>query len=228
MEKIELIGATIDITQSPTDKKDNGISVDLFDKKGRIIRNDSITIIVNGVEGELYHKQGLYYTDESKYHLSDIPVNDTYTVEIKLTDGQKYILGTIKALSEEKIENIECDERGDLTKNTVIKWKDLKSIDELSIYTSILLKTPPKREDGSDNSKDKYYEYKDEIVKKIRSSGELTFLKSKYVDATSITTGFELEFRTTKSGKMNPKLLKNSGITISTSIKKNINLEKEE
>lgn len=221
-EKIEdpgLIGATIEITQSPTDRKDNWMTVDLFDKDNKKITNDSLKIIVNGIETPLQHRQGLYYTDESRYHAENVPLKNIYNFEVKLSDGKKYHLGSISALSEEKIENIECDEQGDLNKNTVIKWKELKNINELTIYTSVLLKTP--------NSNDKNYSSKDVIVKPISSAGEFTIPKSEYFDPKWTVSGFELKFTAKKFGKTNPKLIEGSTISISTLIEKNINLEKE-
>lgn len=219
IDDIGLIGATIEITQNPADRKDNWMTVNLFDKDRKSIRNDSVKIIVNGIETPLQHHQGLYYTDESKYYAENIPVNNSYSFEIKLSDEKKYPLGSISALSEEKTENIECDEQGDLNKNTDIRWKELKNIDELTLYTSILLKTP--------DSNDKNYSSKDVIVQKIRSTGEFIIQKSEYFDPKWTVSGFELKFSAKKFGKTNPKLVEGSKISISTVIEKNINLEKE-
>lgn len=220
VEDIALIGATIEIAQNPTDEKDSRTTIDLFDNNKKSIRNDSIKIIVNGIESSLQHRQGLYYTDESRYYSESGPINHMYNFEIKLSNRKKYFLASINALSEEKIENIECDEQGDLNKNTVIKWKDLKNINRLSIYTSTLLKTP--------NSNDKSYSGTGAIVKHINSSGEYTIPKNEYFDPKWTVSGFELKFIATKFGKMNPKLVGRSKISISTIIEKNINLEKEE
>ncbi|KQT35810.1 hypothetical protein ASG22_01965 [Chryseobacterium sp. Leaf405] len=219
IEDIRLIGTTIEITQNPTDRKDNWMTVDLFDKDNKSIRNDSIKIIVNDIETSLQHRQGLYYNDESRYYAENVPLNNIYNFEIKLSDGKKYHLGSISALSEEKIGSIECDEQGNLNKNTVIRWKELKNINELTIYTSILLKTP--------NSNDKNYSSKDVIVKQINSTGEFTIPKSEYFDPKWTVSGFELKFTAKKFGKTNPKLIAGSKISISTVIEKNINLEKE-
>ncbi|KIO78975.1 hypothetical protein TH53_00340 [Pedobacter lusitanus] len=218
VEDIGLIGATIEITQKPTDEKSSWMTINLFDKHNKIIRNDSIKIIVNGIETALQHRQGLYYTDESRYYSENAPANQIYNFGIKLSNGKKYFLGSINSLSEEKIENIECAEQGDLNKNTVIKWKDLKNINKLTIYTSTLLKTA--------NSNDKNYSSKDVIVKQISSNGEYTISKSEYFDPKWTVSGFEFKFATTRFGKMNPKLIDGSKISISTSIEKNINLEK--
>ncbi len=60
IEDIGLIGAKIEINQNPTDRKNSWMTVDLFDKDKKSIRNDSIKIIVNGIETSLEHHQGLY------------------------------------------------------------------------------------------------------------------------------------------------------------------------
>jgi len=220
VEDIGLIGATIEITQNATNGKDSWTTINLFDKDRKSIRNDSIKIIVNGVETELQHRQGLYYTDESKYYSESPPINQVHNFEIKLSNGEKYFLGSINALSEEKIENIICEEHGDLNKNTVIKWKDLKNINRLEIHTSTLLKTP--------NSNDKNYSYNDAIIKQISSNGEYTIPTSEYFNPKWTVSGFELKFMATRFGKMNPKLVEGSKISISTLIEKNIHLEKEQ
>ena len=81
VEDIGLIGATIEITQKPTDGKDSWMTINLFDKHGKSIRNDSIKIIVNGVETALQHRQGLYYTDESRYYSENAPTNQIYNLK---------------------------------------------------------------------------------------------------------------------------------------------------
>ncbi len=219
IEDIGLIGAAIEITQNPADSKDCWMTIDLFDKDHKSIRNDSVKIIVNGIETSLQHRQGLYYTDESRYYSESAPLNKIHNFEIKLADGKKYHLGSISALSEENIENIECHEQGDLNKNTVIKWKELKNVNELTIYTSVLLKTP--------NSNYKNYSGRDVIVKQISSTGEFTIPKSEYFDPKWTVSGFELKFTGKKFGNTNPKLIEGSKISISTVIEKYINLEKE-
>ena len=220
VEDVGLIGATIEISQNPSDSNDSWMTINLFDKDNKSIRNDSIKIIVNGIETALQHSQGLYYNDESSYYSETPPINQVYNFEVLLTNGKKYFLGTINALPEENIENIECDEQGDLEKNTVIKWDNLKNKYELTIYTSILLNTP--------DSNDKNYSSKDVIVKQIGRKGEYTIPKSEYFNPKWTVSGFEFKFKATSLGKTNPKLIKGSTISISTLIEKDIRLEREE
>ena len=215
IEDISLVGATIDIHQNPFQKTKNNVSVELFDKNHNRIANDSIIVFINNLEIKVTHKQGLYYYNESYYALSDIPVKDTYTTEIVLSNGKKYLLGAIKALQEENKESIFVDEKGDLTKNSIIKWANLREIDELSIFSSMLL--------NSKGDNVTTYELRDELVKKIHSTGSYVYLKKKYSDTGSTINRLELNFRTTKPGKTNPDLLEGSTINISTSIMRYIN-----
>ena len=213
IENISLIYAEIEIIQNPLDRNSNSVVVNLLDKNGKRISNDSLTIFVNNIEEKLYHKQGLYYTDQSKYIFSNVPVNEQYNVEIKLSNGDKYFLGSVKALVEENQKNIECKELGDINSDFVIKWHDLNDIDELSVFVGMAEKTAPNITTMNN---------KEEKIMKINNSGIFTIPKAEYKDTNSIINGIEFNFRTTKSGKTNPKLLENSTITIKTSIVRNI------
>jgi len=217
IEDIALIGAIIEITQNSTNSNDSWMTINLFDKDDKIIRNDSIKIIVNNIEATLNHSQGLYYNDQSEYYVETGPINQMYNVEIKLSDGKKYFLGSVKALAKEKIENIECEEIGDFNSDFVIKWHDLIDIDELSVFVGMTDKTEPNVTTMT---------YKDEKIIKIKSNGSFILPKSEYKDTKSTINGIQFNFRTTKSGKTNPKLLENSKITINTLIEKNRNFEK--
>ncbi len=216
VEDIALIGAKINITQNSTDKKDNGVTVDLYDDNGNTISNDSIKIIVNGVEGELFHIKGLYYTEDTHYDFSNVPVNDTYNVEIKLTDGKIYLLGSINALSEEKIENIECLEKGNFNNDFLIKWHNLKDFDELSISVGATEKTAPNITTMLT---------RDEKIIKIKNNGIYTVPKTEYRDNKSMINSITFNFRTTKKGIINPELLENSEILIKTTLEKYISFE---
>lgn len=216
---ISLIAADITIYQDHFDKKKNTVAIQLSDKKGDVIRNDSIVIFVNNIRVKITHKQGLYYTEESYYYLSDVPVNDNYTAEIKLYNGKKQVLGTVKALQQESIDNIDCDEKGDLNKNTVVKWKNLKDIDRLEISTSMRAKIE------TDSNTTTVSEMAP-AIKKIARYGSYVFLKKDYADSASSINLLTFDFQTTKVGKTNPKLLEKSKITISTSMSKTINFEK--
>lgn len=216
---LSLIKAEIEIVQNPFNKTGNSTVVTLRDKDGYRISNDSILIYVNDVEREISHRQGLYYNEESCYIFSDVPAIEKYKVDIKLSDNKKYFLGEVNALGEEKEENIVCNDEGDFNNDFTIKWHNLKDIDELSVMTSALLKTS--------TDKERNYSYRDEIIKKIGATGSFTIPRTTYTDAESTISSLEFKFRTLKAGTMNPKLVRNSKITISTSIEKNVNFEEQ-
>lgn len=214
---LSLITAEIEITQNPENKKANTVIVILNDKKGRRISNDSITILVNGVETSLSHRQGLYYTNESGYVLPDVPVDDAYKVEIKLPDQTVHFLGSVNALPEENTGNITCNEAGDINKDFIMSWKGLKGIDELSVSISELRKNSPANE--------KNYNYRPQQILKIGSSGTYTLSKALYENDTAVISGIEFDFKTTKQGKVNPDLAEGSKISISTLLEANVNFE---
>ena len=213
---ISLICAEIEITQNPTDKTENSVVVNLLDKNGSRISSNSLTIFVNGVEEKLSHKQGLYYNDESKYILSNVPVNEMYNVEIKLSNGEKHFLGSVKSLAEEKIENIECKEAGDLNNDFIIRWHGLTDIDELSVFVGMKENTEPNVTTMTN---------RDEKIIKIKNSGSFTIQRSEYKYSKSTINLIEFNFRTTKTGEINLKLLENSKITIKTLIEKKATFE---
>lgn len=214
---ISLINAEITVTQIAENKQANSVLVILRDKKGRRISNDSVRIIVNGVEASLSQRQGLYYTNESGYILADVPVGATYKVELKLPDQKIYFLGSVNALAEENADNITGNETGDIHKDFIMSWKDLKDIDELSVSISELRKNTPPNE--------KNYNYRPQQVIKIGSSGTYALSKAQYENDTAVISGIEFDFRTTKEGKVNPGLAAGSKISISTLIEKNVNFE---
>ncbi len=220
VENLSMIGAVIEVSQNASNKDDNYVSVELFDDSGDRIANDSVKIYANNVALEFNKRQGLYYTEESYYGLSNIPVDKVHELVIRLTNGKKYVLAKIWALKEENIANIECDENGDFNNDGIIKWKGLKDINELSITPVLLLKT--------DNVNEESYEYQPAIVKNIESNGIYILKKSQYRHPKSTISSYEIEFRTTKLGNTNSTLLKRSNIQISTSIKKVIDFNQVE
>lgn len=214
---LSLITAEIEITQNPENKQANSVVVILRDNKGRRISNDSVSIIVNGVEASLSRRQGLYYTNESSYILADVPVSATYKVDIKLPDQAVHFLGSVNALPEENIDNITCNEAGDINKDFIMSWKGLKGIDELSVSISELRKNSPANE--------KNYNYRPQQILKIGSSGSYALSKALYENDTAVISGIEFDFKTTKQGKVSPGLAEGSKISISTLFEANVNFE---
>jgi hypothetical protein len=216
INNISLIHAGIEITQNPTNKTDNSVVVYLADKNGSRISNDSLTIFVNGIEVKLTHRQGLYYSDESEYILSNVPVSKVYNVEIKLSNGEKHFLGSVTSLAEEKLENIECEKMGDLNNDFIVKWHNLIDIDELSVFVNMKEKIELNVTGITG---------KVEKIIKIKNNGSFTISKSEYKDTTATINSIEFYFRARKNGKTNPELLEGSRIIIETSIEKYVTFE---
>jgi len=214
VEDISAIGATIKVYQSPFAKNENSVVVELFDQKRKRISNDSLILYINTIEVTLTRRQGLYYFDESYYSAENVSVNNTFNVKIKLSDGKVHHLGTVKVLQQQSPEDIVCEEKGDLNKNTMVKWANLKEINELSI-------SPSERLLASEDNVTSYG-YRQEVVKKISGNGSYIYFKNDYTNSKSTISTLEFTFRTTKTGQINPKLLDKSSITVSTSITKSV------
>ena len=216
LNNISVLHAAIEIKQSPVDKNDNTVIVRLTDENGRRVSNDSLTVFVNGIEEKLNHRQGLYYSDESSYVFSNVPVQDRYGVDIKLSDGKKYFLGSVKALAVENPKNIQCAEVGDINKDFLIQWHDLIDLDELSVFVGMTEKTEPNVTTMAN---------KDEKIINFKNSGSFTIPKSEYKTGKSTINGIEFTFRTTKTGQVNPDLLPQSSISIHTEIEKYVTFD---
>ena len=214
IDKISSLGAKISIVEAEDDRPDNGISVTLFTENQDDIYNDSIIVFVNDLAVKVEHRQGLYYTDESSYNLSPIPVSELYKVELQLADGKRYFLGSVNALADRKVAKIAYNEVGDLNKNTVINWNDLTDANELEVSSSAKVKsTEPNIETYAERS---------ELTKKIKENGTFIFPKSKYVDSNSTITNLRFRFMVKKFGAVNPEILDKSEISIGTTLEKDI------
>lgn len=211
---ISLIGANIEVFQDISNKNENYVIISLHDNNSTVISNDSIKIIVNDSVLNLHRKQALYYNDISNYNISNVAVDDLYTIEIQLTNGSKHLLGSIKVLPEENTDNIITNEKGDLNNNTVIEWNNLRTIDQLVISPSVILKNS---EENITN-----YDYRPETTKKIDKKGSFTYYKSDYEDSKSNISSLNFTFSTIKQGKLNPEILSSSSISISTTFEKSV------
>ncbi len=218
-DELSAIGAKVEIFQNLTDKKDNNVTVSLFDSHGKTISNKNITLKVNGVALDFKEKQELYYVTTTTYTKSNLPVIDAFRFEIILTDGKSYVLGNVKPLSENNEKDIVCNEKGNFNEDFVISWSNLKEINEISISKSVLLSTSTQTE--------QYYDYEPVITKKIESSGRYIIPKSGYINSTSTISGLEIKFNAIKSGDINTSLLDDSEIKIYGYIDKRINYDEQ-
>lgn len=213
------IGADIAISQNLTDKNENEVSVKLFDKNGDIISNDSVQIKLNGVDLELQKRQGLYYTNETRYYSTDIPIDKGYHLTINLS-GKWYALGSVAFIPEVNEEDIVTDKQTDREKDFYIKWNNLKEIHELSVSKSVLLKKSTPLE--------QMHEYSEEEIHKIPADGNFTVPVSYFSDSTSTISFLILKFNASKQGKVNPDLLKGSQINVRGAIKKSFDFDNED
>ena len=144
----------------------------------------------------------------------EVPVEDSYVIEIQLSDGKKYNLGNIDVLKNIDEKNIIVNEKGDLTKDFVIKWSNLDQVSELSVHQSIILSGFASNEENMES--------RDEIIIPTYGFGIYTLNKNNFNDSRGILDLVELEFRAFKIGKTNPKLLPGSEIKIHSELKKAI------
>lgn len=219
VDVLSVIDARIEILQDLTNKNINTISVLLYDKDGKAIRNKDIKLKVNGTDLTYVERQGLYYTTTSEYSGSDVPVDQVYDFRIILSDGKSYFLGSIRHLGEIKANDIICNERGDFNKDLVISWENLKDVNEVSVTKSVLLNTSTKTSQN--------YDSEPQTPRKIGSSGTYIIPKSNYISSRSKLSSIELKFSALKFGVMSPQLLKSSEIRIFGHIDKTIDFDEE-
>ena len=216
-EDLSAICAKIEIYQNLSDRKDNRVTVSLYDDDNNAIDNKNITIKVNGIVLDTVEAKRLYYFTSNFYSKENIPVNDIYKFEIFLTDKKTYVLGSIKPIEESDENTIVLPEHGDFDKDFVVRWHDLKEINELSISRGVLLKTP--------NTLDKNYDYESTILRDIGAEGTYSLPKSSFITSKSVLSGIEMKFTALKFGEVNKQLLSNSEIKISGHIDKYVNFE---
>lgn len=218
LEDLSAICAKIEVSQNLSDRKDNRVTVWLYDSDNHIINNKNIIIRVNGILLDTVETKRLYYFTSNFYAKENIPVNDLYKFEIILTDKKTYVLASIKPI-EESVENtISLPKNGDFDKDLVISWHKLKEINELSISKGLLLKT-------SDTLITTYES--ETTVKKIGPEGNYSFPKSSFISSKSILSGIEMKFTALKFGELNKQLLSNSEIKISGHIDKYVDFDEE-
>jgi len=217
VEGLSAICAKIEVYQNLSDRKDNRVTVSLYDGDNKTIDNKNIIIKVNGIVLDTVETKSLYYTTTNFYSKENIPVDDLYKFEIILTDKKTYVLGSIKPIAESNGNNISLPKQGDFDKDLVISWHKLKEINELSISKIVLLKTSNKLEEN--------YAYETTILRKIGAEGSYSFPKSSFINSKSILSGIEMKFTALKFGELNKQLLSNSEVKISGHIDKYIDFD---
>lgn len=201
------VKAEIDIYQSLTDQADNIMSVALYDKKDKKIGSDSITIWVNRKKTEYTVIEQLYYTKSYQYRLENIPPeNDQYQVEIQLSNGKKFALGSINALKLSDPSRITTTE-STTTRDFTVQWADLHDVNKLYIS-----KTFDKKDKDNPNVTIATPGKTDTL--NIGKDGSYSIPREKLLKSGEKLSIISLEFTARKTGTINPLLLKGSYIKI--------------
>ncbi|WP_443947091.1 hypothetical protein ACJVDH_08275 [Pedobacter sp. AW1-32] len=220
LDELSALDVRIAISQDLTSKKKNDVSVYIYDKDGRSIRNKKIKISANKVALSYIERQELYYTTTSKYLLDNVPVEKGYELQITLPNGKTYFLGKIEALAKINPGSISCELTGDLAKDFVIYWKGLSEITELSMTKGVLLRNSTQLH--------RNFDYQPLFTRKISSNGKYILSRSNYVDSRSKIHSLEIRFSAEKSGIVNSRLLRGSEIKISGHIDRLINFNQND
>jgi hypothetical protein len=219
LDDLSYIDARIEIYQDLMNKNKNEVTVFLYDKDGKPIRNKAIKLKVNATDFDYSERQKLYYTTTSKYSAGDVPIEQECKIQITLLSGKSYFLGSIRPLAENREKDIICDEKGAFDKDFEVSWKNLKDINELSVTKGVLLSTSTAIHQNYDNEP--------QGTRKIGSNGKYIISKATYINPKSTISSVEIKFSATKFGTMNPGLQKGSEIKIFGHIDKFIDFEEE-
>lgn len=217
IDNLSGIGATISIEQNPCNEKINNISMKLFDKKGKQIGNENITVRVNNTELFLYIVHELYYTKKIRYVADNIPVSDSYYFEVELSDSTILPLAYVKAIQPIKRESVKLAERGAIDLETKIEWEEMKEFDNVLIWKSY------KMNDSKIHRGGPYGE--SSIHKSIEQNGGYVVPISFYRDSVSTITALNFEFHANKEGLINPELLSGSNVTLHSMLVKRIKFD---
>ena len=216
---LSVICAKIEIHQNLSDRKDNRVTVSLYDDNNNKIDNKNISIRVNGFLLDTVKTTRLYYITSNVYTRENVPVGDMYRFEIMLTNQKTYVLGNVKPIAESDENTISLPEHGDYDQDFVLSWHNLKEISELSISKGVVLKTSTKTETN--------YAYETTVLGKIDAEGSYRIPKSSYVNSKSTLSGIEMKFTALKFGTMNKQLLSNSEIKISGHLDKYVDFDED-
>lgn len=209
IKDISDIKAEIEIYQSLTDENDNSLSVVLYDKKGKEFGSDSVKITVNGKEAEYKITQQLYYSKNYNYHAENIPPkNDSYDLQIQLSNGKKFSLSNIPSLKLSSSGNIIYNPQASLNSNYSIQWSGLQDVNILYLSKSVKIETK-----DNDSNVQTFMEQPADTIK-IGPSGNYTVKKENFSKPGETLSIMSFEFTAEKTGSLNPHLLKGSSSKI--------------
>lgn len=213
------IKASIDIYQSLSDQNENTVSITLYDKNDKEIGNDSISIYVNQKKTNYTVHQNLYYTKNYFYRIENIsPEKNRYEVEILLTNGKKFSLGSVDALRISSANTIICPEEASLDNDLFIEWSNLYDVDHLILSKSIELVS--KKEPNVD-----YFSEEAGDTLKINPTGNYVMKKETFSKPNEKLSILVFTFQANKTGTMNRELLPGSNIMISGNHEKEVHFK---
>lgn len=215
VEDLSLIGAAFEISTSNSNEV--AAKGNLYDKDGDAIDNDSIKIKVNNIDLILGKIPGMGLNDYEYRSYDKIPISDNYKFEIILTNGKKYFLGAIKPITKVNKNDIVCNEVGDLNKDCIISWQNLKDYNELVIDKSYQSLKP----DSTNN----YLTSGNRLIEKIKANGIYIVPKSDYTQNKIPIQLIALSFKASKFATLNSDLIQGSKITIDESNDKIISFD---
>ncbi|WP_345991905.1 hypothetical protein AAEU33_08020 [Chryseobacterium sp. Chry.R1] len=202
------IRAGIEVYQSLSDQTDNMVSIDLYDKKGKQIVNDSINIWVNAKKADYKIVQQLYYSKNYYYRIEKVsPDNSRYNLEIQLPNGKKYNLGSGSALALSNPDNIICNRTASLNKDYFMEWSDLYDVNTLYISKSVQV------ENKQEPTITTFLEEPSDTIT-IKPAGSYLIKKEKLRQPHGKLRMLIFKFTATKRGNTNPGLLKGSTFII--------------
>ena len=205
--EISKIGAIIDMNQDWYDNKDNDVIVELYNDEGFEINSEKIKVFVNDVEVPYCLMPKLYYDTSTSYRLKKIPVvNDEFKFEVVLPSGKKYLLGTVKTISEVKMKNVKYNKKGNINEPYQFSWSNMKDFNEMEIYRGMDM---PTIENVTISDPDG-----PSVKHKIKPDGNWTIPTSFYTKPKSKISFLSINFYCTKNGVLNKDILPDSKITI--------------
>lgn len=203
---MSLIHAEINVGQSLRNQEDNRVEVHLTDSKGKVIWNDSLSVYVNGMAMSKVTRQGLYYTTSKYYAKENVaPRDNKFTFELVLPGGKKFFLAEGRALPLLDSRNIDCPEKGDLSKDFEVNWSKLEGISYMLVGKSVKIK---KQQEPNITT---YEERRSDTVK-IGPSGNYRIPRSAFENAEEQLSVLSFEFVSENEGSLNPQLGKGSSI----------------
>ncbi|NIF03954.1 hypothetical protein F3J23_00750 [Chryseobacterium sp. Tr-659] len=205
---VSQIQAEIEIYQSLSNQQDNIVSVILYDKNGKRIGSDAITIWVNQQKVEYKIIHDISYALNYYYRIENVvPKNGQYKLEMQLANGKKFFLGSVPTLKLSNPKKIIANDPASLDKDFTIHWSELHDVNMLYVYKSLEL------ENKQDKNVQTFIEEASDTIR-ISPDGNYSVKKEQLSRPHEKLSIMSFKFTAEKTGNLNPLLLKESTINI--------------